>query len=111
MIIFILHIKSEILTISNIGSRINFHDFIVALNNVNKETLQLKKMGVLEVFTKYVDKKYHMPLNWAQTDCKTTLSDIVNFMLNGYKKGGYYGIKFYFDRLYLNNNRPLVIIY
>ena len=88
-----------------------FHDLIVALNNVNNETLQLKKMKILKVFTKYVDKKYHMPPNWAQTDGKTTLSDIVNFMLNGYKKGSYYGIKFYFDRLYLNNDRPLVIGY
>ena len=88
--------------------KITFENLILALNELKDETVKLKNLGVIKYFTDYEDEKYCMPKNWAQTDGKTTLSDIINFILNGDKKYKVYGIKDYYDKIY-NSLKPLYI--
>ena len=85
-----------------------FYDLILSLNEVNNETIQLKKLNIIKPFNEYIDKKYDLPTNWCQLDGKTTLADILNFILNGDKK--YRGIKYYYKVVYQNDTKPLVIV-
>jgi len=83
-----------------------FENLIFALEDISQETMELKTSGIIKPFSSEDDEKYLMPKNWAQTDGKTTLDDIINFILNG--EGDFYGIKFYYDKIY-NLQRPLII--
>jgi len=87
-----------------------FQNLIIALNEIMNETNKLKNLGILKPFTIGEDKKYLMPNNWAQTDGNTTLADIINFILNGSKKYNFYGVKYFYDRIYKNDTKPFIII-
>jgi len=86
-----------------------FSNLIMALEEIKNETLKLKDKNIIIPFTKKEDNKYCMPKNWAQTDGKTTLIDIINFILNGDKKYHLYGIKDYYNLFYQKSN-PFIII-
>jgi len=88
-----------------------FQNLIIALEEIENETNQLKKSGVIKVFTNQEDNKYLMPKNWAQTDGDTTLADIINFIINGSKRYNFYGIKYYYDKIYQDDTKPFVIIH
>jgi len=86
-----------------------FQNLIISLKEIENETNELKNLGVIKSFTIQEDEKYLMPKNWAQTDGKTTLADIISFILNGNKKYNFYGIKYYYDKIY-DNTKPFVIM-
>jgi len=88
-----------------------FQNLIIALNEIINETNELKNLGVLKPFTISEDEKYLMPKNWAQTDGNTTLADIVNFILNGDKRYNFYGIEYFYDKIYKDDTKPFVIMY
>jgi len=88
--------------------RVIFENLIFVLEEVAQETIELKKLGIINPFTNKDDEKYLIPKNWAQPDGKTTLANIINFILNGDKKYGFYGINFYYSNIY-NISEPLII--
>jgi len=96
------NVKSEL--------KIIIKDLIIMLSEVKIETNKLKEMNIIKPFNNYDITKYLMPKNWAQTDGKTTLSDILNFIINGDKKYHLYGIKDYYNKIYNNDLNKLIII-
>jgi len=86
-----------------------FQNLIIALDEIQNETNELKKLGVIKVFTNQEDKKYLIPKNWAQTDGNTTLANIINFILNGNRRYNFYGIKYYYNKVYQDDTKPFVI--
>lgn len=88
--------------------KVIFHNLIFALNEIKIQTDLLKKEGIIKPFTKYDDYRYLMPYNLAQIDGKTTLSDIINFILN-YKNRT--GIKVYYLKFYRNDFNSYSILY
>ena len=89
--------------------KIIFENLIFALEEISKESDELKKLGVIKPFTNEDDERYSMPKNWAQTDGNTIFSDIVNFILKGDKKYNFYGLNYYYDKIYENDTKPLFI--
>ena len=87
-----------------------FANLIILLKEIKEETLNLKNKNIIKPFNLAEDKKYCIPANWAQPDGNTTLSDIINFILNGDKKHNLYGIKEYYKNFYQKPN-PFTIIH
>jgi hypothetical protein len=85
-----------------------FNDLIISLEEIKKETIQLKKSNIIKPFNKIIDYKYKMPTNWAQY--RSTLIDILNFILNGAHKKSYLGIKDYYHKFYFNDTQGFKII-
>ena len=88
-----------------------FQNLIIALNEIMNETNELKNLGVLKPFTILEDEKYLIPKNWAQSDGKTTLAEIINFILNGDRRYKFYGIRYYYKKVYKDDTKPLVIVH
>ena len=90
-------------------------NLIKMLEEIKLETYNLRKEGVLKPFENYDVNKYCMPENWAQTDGDTTLVEILNFILYGDTvkikgiKYNIYGIVDYYEKLYKNDLKPLII--
>jgi hypothetical protein len=85
-----------------------FYYLIYVTKQIDEETLQLIKLGVIKPFDKYIDYKYNMPSNWAQYGA--TFTDILNFMLYGFHSKGYLGIEDYFNKFYFNDIEKFIII-
>lgn len=86
-----------------------FQNLIFALKEIEQETVNLKNLHIIHPFTTEDDDKYLMPKNWAQTDGDTDLAAIINFILNGDKHYNLLGIKYYYDKVYKDDSKPLVI--
>jgi len=89
--------------------KIIFQNLIIALNDIENETNDLKRLGIIKTFTKEDDDNYLMPKNWAQIDGATTLSDIINFILNEDKHYRFYGLKDYYNKIYKDTSKKLII--
>ena len=87
-----------------------YFDLIFSLNEIENETKALQKENIIQPFNNYIDTKYALPKNFAQTDGKTTLYDIINFILNGDEKYNILGIRDYYEKFYKNDIKPFVII-
>ena len=81
---------------------------ILSLSEIEKETKELRKENIIKPFNDYIDTKYALPRNLAQT--RATLYDIINFVLNGDKKYNILGIRDYYEKFYKNDIKPFVII-
>ena len=83
-------------------------NLLFALNDIKSETKELKKQHLIKPFGKYINKKYALPSKWTQTDSKTTLYEILNFILNGDNK--HLGLNDYYNKIYKNDLAPFSII-
>jgi hypothetical protein len=86
-----------------------YEDLIYSLEQVLDESIELRKYGIIKPFTRNNDYEYKMPTNWAQPGA--TIIGMLNFILNGSHKSGYWGIKDYYKKELLEKeNSKLVII-
>ncbi len=81
---------------------------IVSLSEIENETKELQKENIIKPFNNYIDTKYALPRNIVKN--KTTLYDIINFILNGNKKYKILGIRDYYEIFYKNDIKPFVIV-
>lgn len=85
-----------------------YFDLISCLNEIENETLKLKNENIIKPFNYYIDKKYSLPTKWAQIDGKTTLYEIIHFILNGDKN--ILGMKNYYEKFYIDDTKPFIIM-
>jgi hypothetical protein len=85
-----------------------YEDLIYTIQQVISDAIELKKYGLLQTFNRNDDYKYKIPTNWGQYG--TTIIDILNFVLNGSHKNGFWGIKDYYKKELLDKENSKLII-